>query len=85
MMPTGRYLRSARIVTQKHCSLHARDRPRPRQRLLARVRPDRVRYASGATVQQCNSISESLMATMFTTIMVPSAGHRSPINGTEHS
>ena len=45
MMPTRRYLRSA--VVRKHKS---RDRPRPRQLLLARVRPDRVRYASGAPV-----------------------------------
>ena len=51
MMPTRRYPRRARIVTQKHCTarMHkSRDRPRPRQRLLARARPDRVRYASGA-------------------------------------
>ena len=33
----------------------SRDRPRSRQRLLARVRPDRVRYASGAPVTDVHS------------------------------
>ena len=48
MMPTRRYLRSARIVSIVVRMHKSRDRPRPRQRLLARVRPDQVRYASGA-------------------------------------
>ena len=48
MMPTRRYLRSSRIVSIVVRMHKSRDRPRPRQRLLARVRPDRVRYASGA-------------------------------------